>query len=98
MRFAKAYYGCYGVKTLKNEHVFALYESNNGKAEVFYAAYDSFKELKSSLFAEGIRRFTLTGSPLNRDFEGCEPVRCGMIKPLNGSKKLKNVFIGITLQ
>ena len=98
INFAEAYYGCYGVKTLKNEHVFALFESDDENAEVLYAIYDSFKELKILLYAEGIRRFALTGSALNPDFEGCEPVRCGMIKPLGCSEEIKNVFIGLTLQ
>ena len=43
-------------------------------------------------------QFTLTGSALNPDFEGCEPQRCGMIKPLNGSEGLNDVYIGLTLQ
>ena len=98
IKFAEEYYGCYGVKALKNRRVFALYESDDDNAEVFYAIYDSIKELKASLYSEGIKRFTLTGSALNPDFDGCEPQRCGMIKPLNGSESLNDVYIGLTLQ
>lgn len=98
IKFAGEYYACYGVKTLKNKHVFAFFEQDGDSAEVFYAIYNSLSELKSLLFNEGIKRFRLTGSASNPIFSDIEPRRHGMIKALGGSEKINNVFIGISLE
>ena len=98
IRFAAAYYACYGVTVLQNAHVFALLEQNGAAADVFYAVYDSIEELKYTLSAAGVRRFTLTGCAEAPLFSGCEAQRCGMAKSLQGGCELPGrVFIGLTM-
>ena len=96
--FAAAYYSCYGVSILQTERAFALWEQDGSYADVFYAVYRDMEELKGLLFRAGVRRFTLTGSAGNPDLAGCEPLRCGMVKPLRTDvPPLENVWIGLTL-
>lgn len=98
MAFAARYYACYGVETIQNGSVCALYEPSGSSADVFYAAYSSLKELKRQLAAAGVRRFTLTGSAANPDFADCQPQTYGMVKPLRQGIVLpEQVFIGLTL-
>lgn len=96
--FAGRYYACYGVQTIQNGSVCALYEQSGDRAEVFYAAYTSLAELKRQLAAAGVRRFTLTGSAANPDFADCRALTYGMLKPLRQGVALpEHVFIGLTL-
>ena len=97
IKFAEEYYACYGIKALKSKNAFALLEQDGESAEVFYAIYNSMSELNKILVSEGIKRFWLIGSAYNPVFTDTEPKRCGMIKPLNSSKVLNDVFIGIGL-
>lgn len=95
--FAEEYYARYGVKTVKSANAFALYEQKGEYADVFYAAFNDIKELKSLLYAQGIRRFSLTGSPMNHIFKDSEPEKHGMLRTLNNSELPDIFFIGITL-
>ena len=97
IEFARDYYACYGVKNVTGKNAFVLFEQKGDTAEVFYAIYNSFSELKALLSSKGIKHFWLAGSALNPLFKNAEPTVCGMIKPLGGSNALHDVFIGITL-
>ncbi len=97
-RFARRYYACYGADSLQTPHAAAIFEQDGTRAEVFYAAYDSFEELKAALAAGGIVRFGMAGSAANPDLAGCAPQRCGMVRVLHpGLAVPANVYIGITL-
>lgn len=98
LSFARDYYACYGVKSLQNEGVFALYEKRGTDGDVIYAVFNDIKELKMLLYAEGIRRFTLTGSAGQAVFEGCKPFACGMARSLKPELALPDsVYIGVSL-
>ena len=97
-KFARGYYACYGAQSLQTAHAAAIYEQDGTRAEVFYAAYDSFEELKAALAAAGIAQFGMAGSAANPDLAGCTPQRCGMVRTLQtGLTVPKEVYIGITL-
>ena len=98
IRFASKYYACYGVQVLQNERLLALYEQDGDRAEVFYAIYRHLEELKDLLCRRGVRRFLLNGGTGNPDLEDCEPLVCGMLKPLQKDlPELSGVWIGLTL-
>lgn len=98
IRFARDYYACYGAEVGESERLFALYEREGDRAEVFYAVYDSIEELKATLRARGVRRFALTGCAENPLFGGCTPQVCGMAKALQPNAPLPGrVYIGLTL-
>ena len=95
--FAAEYYACYGVEPVKSANAFALYERKGDFADVFYAAFNDLKELKSLLYAQGVRRFSLTGSPANPLFDKSKPEKRGMLRPLDDSELPGAFYIGITL-
>lgn len=86
------------MQVLQNERLLALYEQDGDRAEVFYAIYRHLEELKDLLCRRGVRRFSLTGSAGNPDLEDCDPLVCGMLKPLQKDlPELSGVWIGLTL-
>ena len=95
--FAEEYYACYGVRSVKSENVFALYEPKGDCADVFYAAFNDLKELKTLLHAQGVRRFSLTGSPMDPLFKNVKPEKRGMLRSLGDSELPDGFYIGITL-
>ncbi len=95
--FAEEYYACYGVRSVKSENVFALYEPKGDCADVFYAAFNDLKELKVLLHAQGVRRFSLTGSPMDPLFKNVKPEKRGMLRSLGDSDLPDGFYIGITL-
>ena len=98
IQFAIEYYACYGAQVLRTDRLLALYEQDGDRAEVFYALYQHLEELKDLLYRRGVRRFTLTGSAGNPDLQGCEPLVCGMVKPLQPDlPEQRGVYIGLTL-
>ena len=98
IQFAIEYYACYGAQVLRTDRLLALYEQDGDRAEVFYALYQHLEELKDLLYRRGVRRFSLTGSAGNPDLQGCEPLVCGMVKPLQPDlPEQRGVYIGLTL-
>lgn len=96
--FAAEYYACYGVKTAASENAFAIYDAEDGFAEVLYAVFNGIKELKALLGSQGVRKFRLTGKADDPLFSDSEEETCGMIRPLgNADFPEKGIYIGITL-
>lgn len=98
IEFAADYYACYGVKSVQNGLCFALYEQDGERAEVLYAIYNDFNELKKLLNRQGVLSFSLAGSPGNPLFHDCRQQTCGMVRSLRtGLAEPDSVYIGLTL-
>lgn len=97
IRFAAAYYACYGAETVQSANAFAIFQSGD-PAEVYYAVYRDIEEVKALFAAARIERFRLTGPADSPLFDGEIIKPFGMIRPLCGDKIPENVCIGITLQ
>ncbi|WP_294909232.1 GNAT family N-acetyltransferase [uncultured Ruminococcus sp.] len=97
--FASAYYSLYDCKTVKSENCFALFEEENGTAEVFYSIYDSFFTLAEILINNSnAKRFVFTGKADDKLYKNSINEKYGMIKSLENNEIIpENTYIGITL-
>ncbi|MCH5296978.1 MAG: GNAT family N-acetyltransferase [Ruminococcus sp.] len=94
-KFAREYYRLYGVSVICTSDCFALFEENNGCAEVFYAVSANEGVLAKRLIENSnAERFMIFGKAK----ENSNKEKCGMIKSLDNNMTIpKDVFIGITL-
>lgn len=94
-KFACDYYRLYGVCVILTNDCFALFEENDGCAEVFYAASASESLLAKRLLENSsAERFII----INKAKDNFNKEKYGMIKSLDDNMKIPNdVFIGITL-
>lgn len=93
--FACEYYKLYGVSVICTSDCLALFEENNGCAEVFYAVSANEGVLAKRLIENSsAERFIIFGKAK----ENSNKEKYGMIKSLDNNMKIpKDVFIGITL-
>ncbi|MGN1432540.1 MAG: GNAT family N-acetyltransferase [Ruminococcus sp.] len=97
--FASDYYSLYDCKTVKSDNVFALFEEENGTAEVFYSLYTDFSVLAERILENTTaKQFVFTGKSDSEIYKNSENEKYGMIKSLDNNDKIpENTFIGITL-
>lgn len=93
--FACDYYRLYGTTVISTSDCFALFDENEGCADVFYAVSTSKSVLAERLLENSsAKRFCIT----YKANENSDKEKYGMIKSLDSNIKIpKNVFIGITL-
>lgn len=94
-KFACDYYRLYGAVAISTNDCFALFEEENGCAEVFYAVSANEGVLAKRLLENSsAERFIIIG----KANENSNKEKYGMIKSLDNNMKIPNdVFIGITL-
>lgn len=94
-KFAGDYYSLYGSGIICTNDCFAIFEEENGCAEVFYAVSPDEGLLAKRLFENSsAERFVIFGKADNNS----NKEKYGMIKSLDNNHKIPNdVFIGITL-
>ncbi len=97
--FAAAYYGAYGLKLVISGECAALVDEEEDVADVIYAAYSSFDELKTFLLkSTSAQNFVFTIKSDNSIFSDSKIEKCGMIRPLESGLEIpENIYIGITL-
>ena len=97
--FASNYYSLYDCKTVKSNNCFALFEEENGTAEVFYSLYTDFSVLAENILENTTaKQFVFTGKSDNEFYKNSKIEKYGMIKPLDNNEKIpENTYIGITL-
>lgn len=97
--FASAYYSLYDCKTVKSDNCFALFEEENGTAEVFYSLYTDFSVLAEKILENTTaKQFVFTGKPDSKIYNNSIIEKYGMIKSLDNNEKIpENTYIGITL-
>lgn len=93
--FACDYYRLYGTTVINTSDCFALFDENNGCADVFYAVSTSKSVLAKRLLENSsAERFCIT----DKANKSSDKEKYGMIKSLYSNIKIpENVFIGITL-
>lgn len=97
--FASNYYSLYDCKTVKSDNCFALFEEENGTAEVFYSLYTDFSVLAEKILEKTTaKQFVFTGKPDSEIYNSSIIEKYGMIKPLDNNEKIpENIYLGITL-
>ena len=97
--FASAYYSLYDCKTVKSDNCFALFEEENGTADVFYSLYTDFSELAEKILENTTaKQFVFTGKQDSEIYKNSIIEKYGMIKSLDNNEKIpENTYIGITL-
>lgn len=97
--FASDYYSLYDCKTVKSDNCFALFEEENGTAEVFYSLYTDFSVLAEKILENTTaKRFVFTGKSDNEFYDNSINEKYGMIKSLDNNEIIpENIYLGITL-
>ncbi|MGN0501693.1 MAG: GNAT family N-acetyltransferase [Ruminococcus sp.] len=97
--FASAYYSLYDCKTVKSDNCFALFEEENGTADVFYSLYTDFSVLAEKILENTTaKQFVFTGKQDSEIYKNSIIEKYGMIKSLDNNEKIpENTYIGITL-